>query len=74
MFSANMNVSLPVSVAHRIHGGPSVLQHYRGPAAVVLGQCPQILCSAKLSWRDGPPAGISSPLTSFHDTHVAITL
>jgi len=71
--SANMNVSLPVSVAHRIHGGPSVLQHYRGPAAVVLGQCPQILCPAKLPWRDSPPAGISAP-SPFHHTHVAITL
>lgn len=63
LFSTNVNVSLPVSVAYRIHGGPSVVQHYRGPTAVVLGQRPQILCPAKLPWRDSPLAGTSSPLT-----------
>lgn len=60
-FTANVNVSLPVSAAYRVYGGPSVLQHHRRPAAVVLGQCTQILCPAKLPWRDSPPAGKFRP-------------
>lgn len=50
-------VFLPVSLAYRLHGGSSVLQYYRGPAAVVLGQRPQILCPAQRPWRDRPSAG-----------------